>query len=120
MGNQFAITDKKTTTTSKSAETGDENRFGRSGKSTSIKTKNTNRRDQSESTGERRKTKKIPGQDQTVRTKQDIPKQCKKIQPARRRRKGKDIPVTRCEGGKKILEEIYVNGKTIIKKKPNR
>ena len=47
------------------------------------RTKNANRRDLLKTSGERRKTKKILRQDQTIQTKQDIPKQRKKFQSLR-------------------------------------
>ena len=56
------------------------NTLGRKEESnTTIKTSNTTRGDESEGSGERRKTKNIPRQDQTIQTKQDVPKQRKKI-----------------------------------------
>ena len=117
MGTQVVIGDKKTTTTSKNTETEHENIFGQIGKSTATRTKNTTRRDSSESIGERRKTKNIPRQDQTISTKQDIPKQRKKILPASKGRMDENIPATGCEGKKKKdFRAKYGNGKIMIKK----
>ena len=56
-------------------------------------------------TGERRETKKIPRQDKTIKTKQNVPKQRKKILPTITGRMGEAIPSTGCEIGKKILEQ---------------
>ena len=53
--------------------------FGGREKSNTIRTKDTTGRDKSEGTGERRKTNKILRQDQTMHTKQDLPKQRKKF-----------------------------------------
>ena len=43
--------------------------------------------------------------DQIIQTKQDFPKQRKKILPTSRRRMDEDIPVTGCERSQKILEQ---------------
>ena len=50
-------------------------------------------------------TKKIPRQDQTIQTKQDIPKQLKKILPTSIEVMGEDISPIRCERGKMIFEQ---------------
>ena len=47
------------------------------GKSNTTTTNNTTRRDKSEGTGERIKTKKIRRKDQTIQTKQDFPRKKK-------------------------------------------
>ena len=64
-------------------------------KSNTNKTNNTTLGNKSEVTDERRKIKKISGQDQTIQTKRDIPKQRKKILPTSRGRIHEDIPTTR-------------------------
>ena len=53
-------------------------------------TKNITRENKSEGTGERMKTKKISRQNQIIQTKQDIPKQRKKILPASSQRTHED------------------------------
>ena len=63
------------------------------------------------------KTKKVPRQDQTIQTKQDILKQRKKILPTSWGRMGENVPVTGRERGKKILEE---NMRTERSKQKNR
>ena len=55
--------------------------------------------------GEGRKTKMILRQDQTIQTKQDVPKQGNKILPTGRRRIGKAIPTTKCERSEKIFDQ---------------
>ena len=62
MGTQIRIADRKTSTTSKISKTEHENIFGRNGKGTTQK-KSLTQRDKSKSTGERRMSKKIQGQD---------------------------------------------------------
>ena len=74
-------------------------------KRNTIRTNETTRRDKTEGTGERKKTKKIPRQDQTIQTTQDIPNQRKKIVPASRRRRCEDIPTTECKKSKTILAQ---------------
>ena len=44
-------------------------------------------------------------QNQTTHTKQDVPKQRKKILPTSRGEMGEDIPTTGCEKSKKILKQ---------------
>ena len=76
MRNQIGNTGKKPTT-SKNAKTGKklENIFGRGEERNTIRTKDKTRREKSESTGEGKKTKKIPRQGQNIHRKQDISKQ---------------------------------------------
>ena len=62
----------------------------------------TTRKDKSEVTGQIRKTKKIPWQDQTIQIKQDLPKQRKNILSASRGRKCEDSLETGCKGSKTI------------------
>ena len=56
-------------------------------------------------TGKRRATRKIPRQDKTIQTKQDIPKELKIILPANIVRMFEDIAPTVRNGNKTILEE---------------
>ena len=56
--------------------------LGRKEKGKTRKTNNTTRGNKSKGIGERMRTKKISRQNKTVQTKQDIPKQRKKILPA--------------------------------------
>ena len=56
-----------------------------------------------ESTGERRKIKKILRHGKTIQTKQDIPKQQEKILPTSRERWYEDRPTTGCKGSKILL-----------------
>ena len=79
--------------------------FGQRGKNNTTPTKDTTRRDKSEGAGEKGKTKKISILDQRIQTKQDIPKQRKKILCANWERKCEDNPATRCDGSKKIWEQ---------------
>ena len=51
--------------------------------------------------------KTIPRQNQTIHTKQDFPKQQKKILPTIRGRMGEDITASGCEWGKKIWSKIW-------------
>ena len=64
-------------------------------KATQEKTYNTTRGNKPESTGERMKIKKISRKGKTIQTKQNIPKQRKKILPTSRGRWHKDIPTTK-------------------------
>ena len=101
MKNLVENADKKTTTTSKNAETEHKKYIWTKRKSMTIRTKNTIRRDEFVSTGERRKTKKI----QTMQTKQDIPKQENKILHASRGDWAKSNQQLDVKEGKKILEQ---------------
>ena len=74
-------------------------------KSNSIRTKDIIRRGKSKVISERMKTKSISRQDQTIETKEDIPKHRKKILPTSRRRMCKNVPATGCEGSKIILDQ---------------
>ena len=87
MGIQTGNTDKKSTT-SKNDNT--EEKHQNKQRKVTQQLKLTIQLDKSEITGDRKKTKKISRQDQTIQTKQDISKQ-KKILPASRRRMHKDI-----------------------------
>ena len=70
--------------------------LGRKGNNnTTIKTNSTTRRDKSESTGERRKTKKITRQDQTIQTNRTFQNNEKKIIPASKWRMYENIPTSR-------------------------
>ena len=66
-----------------------------------IKLEKTNQKN----TDERRKSKKIPRQDQTIQTKQKVPKLRKKIPPTIRGRMGAALQRTGCDRGKQILEQ---------------
>ena len=79
--------------------------LGRKEKSNMIKTNNTTWGNKSEGTGEKRKTKKIPKQEQTTQTKQDILKQCEKIIPESRERMHENIWTTGWQGNKILLEQ---------------
>ena len=81
MGNQIRILDKKTTTTSKNTETEHENIFGKSTTKT-----------------HRDKTKQFR-QNKTFQNNEE------KILPTNKRRMSEDMPATRCERGKMILEQ---------------
>ena len=87
-------------------------------KSTQLQQKDITRRDKSEGTSERRRTKNIRRQDQTIQTKQDLPKQQKKILSSSRGEKRQDKPATGCIGGKTILvQNMETEGSKT--KKPN-
>ena len=58
--------------------------MGQKEKSNTVKTNNITRENKSESTGKRRKAKKIPRLDKTIQTKQDILKQRNEILPTSR------------------------------------
>ena len=107
MGNSTGNADKKATETGKNDKT-KEKRWNRSGKKkekvTQEKNNNTNRVNKPEKAGERRKIKKISRKDKTIQTKQNIPKQQKKIQPTSRRRWHENIPITGCKRNRTILE----------------
>ena len=57
-----------------------------------------------ESIDERRKIKEISTKSKTIQTKQDIPKQWKKILPTSKKRWHKNIPTTGCKRSRTILD----------------
>ena len=63
------------------------------------------KRKPTKNTSERRKTKKIPRQDQTMFTKQAVPKQGKNILPTIKERMSESISANACDRDKKILEQ---------------
>ena len=75
-------------------------------KSNTIKTDNTTRGNKPE--GERSDTKNISRQDKIIQTKQNIPKQWKKILPVCRDRMHEDLPTTGWQGNKTILDKIWL------------
>ena len=92
--------------------------LGQREKSNTIRTKDTTRRGKSEDTDERRKTKKIPRQDETILTKQGIPKQRKKILPASKEKCAKTYQQPDVKKAKEFGAK-YGNG-DIIKGKLNK
>ena len=83
MGNSTVNADKKATKTGKNDKTKEKswNILGWKWKSNTRKNNNTTWGNKQESTGERRKIKKISINGKTIQIKQDIPKQRKKILP---------------------------------------
>ena len=61
----------------------------------------------------------IPRLDKTTLTKQDVPKQRKKILLKSGGRMGEDLPATGCERGKNILEQD-IGMKSSLKKKKKK
>ena len=75
------------------------------GKDNTRKNNSTTWGNESESSGERREIKEISTKGKTIQTKQDIPKQQKKILSTTRRAWYKNMPTTGRQRGRKFLEE---------------
>ena len=79
------------------------------------KNNSTNWGNKPESAGERKKIKEISTQGKTTTTKQDFPKQWKKILPAIRREWRENIPTTWCQRNRTILDENMATKKHNVK-----
>ena len=106
MGNSTGNTDKKSTKAGQNDKTKERrwNMYEQKGKGNTKKDNSTTWGNKPESTGERRKIKEISTKGKTIQTKQETPKELKKIQSTTGRRWHENIPTTRCKRNPTILD----------------
>ena len=106
MGSSTGNPDKKSTKTVQNGKTERSwNMWEENGKATREKNNSTTWGNKPEGSGERRETKEVSTKGKTIHTKQDIPKQRKKILSTIRGAWHKNIPTTRRQRNRTILDE---------------